>query len=77
MELKEKEYWEKHYLATEEVVTEMPEGWKVLKNASTAVDGYIWICNGHALASGKCKLKLLKLNCIKKKRKEHTQLKLF
>lgn len=40
----------------------MPENWIVLKNATTAPNGYVWICNGESRFGGKYKHALLKLN---------------
>lgn len=41
------------------MVREMPDGWKVLLNATTAPKGYIWITNNEPQFSGRRKYALL------------------
>jgi hypothetical protein len=39
----------------------MPEGWKEIKGAMTAPNGYIWIFNGKSIFSKEYKQALLKI----------------
>lgn len=43
------------------IVLEMPIGWKVLKGATTAPCGFIWVYNGKSLFGGERESALLKL----------------
>lgn len=54
-------YLEYHLKNGLEIVNNIPAGWKVLENSTTAPVGYILIYNGESLFSGKRKLALLKL----------------
>ena len=47
-----------------EIVNEIPKGWKILNNTTTAPVDYVWISNGKSLFSGERKRKLLKLGDI-------------
>ena len=43
------------------VLNEMPKGWEVLNNSTTAPVGYIWIYNGKSLFSKQRERALLKI----------------
>lgn len=44
-----------------EIVTTIPEGWKVCEKATTAPNGYVWVNNQQDVFSGLYKHALLKL----------------
>lgn len=43
-------------------VNEMPDGWAVIKEATTAPNGYVWINNKKPLFSGEYEHALLRKN---------------
>lgn len=43
----------------------IPKGWKVLKGAITAPDGYVWIWNGKPRFSGEYRAGLVLIDKIK------------
>lgn len=44
-----------------EILTELPEGWKINNNATTAPDGYVWVNNKKSLFGGEYEHALMKL----------------
>lgn len=52
------------FLKKVKVFTEMPEGWREIKNAVTAPKGFIWICNGKSRFSGEYVHALLKKEVV-------------
>ena len=43
------------------IYNELPKGWRIKQNATTAPNGYVWICNNKSHFSGEYKSGLLKL----------------
>ena len=42
-------------------ILEMPEGWNIVKGASTAPNGFVWVSNGKSFFGGERERALLKI----------------
>ena len=47
-----------------EVISKMPDGWSVIKGASTAPNGFVWVSNKKSHFGGERKQALLKIKSV-------------